>query len=220
MRAQQGEESLHNPAVALGARSGMTAIDWSAVPRPLAPEANQASALRLAPNTIVPNNTTVYMSGSTAYQYAINQAKMTVDQVSNTGSVTTGTLRLTLWFSTAVFPASGYETADYTLGTLAPAHTFTSIDSGFVPWTVPPTGCYHVALLLEEFVGAQWVYDDYVAYSNLQSINSPPRSPEAARRRSRGRRRMRHLRRSTTASAPSGRTARRLCRPLPRRPTR
>jgi hypothetical protein len=157
----------------------MTAIDWSAVPRTPVPDANRASSLRLAPNTIVPNNTTVYMSGSTAYQYAGNQARMTVDQVSNTGSVSTGTLRLTLWFSTAVFPASGYETSDYTLGALAPAHTFTGIDSGFVPWTVPPTGCYHVALLLEEFVNSAWVYDDYVAYSNLQSINGGcnPASP-------------------------------------------
>jgi hypothetical protein len=178
--AQQQDESRHNPGAA-GDRSGMTGVDWSAVPRTVAPDANpDRSAPKLAPNTIVPNNATVYMSGNTAYQYAGNQAEMTVAQVNNDSfSTTTGTLRLTLWFSTAPFPASGYETADYTLGTLAPRYYFYNIDSGYVPWTVPPTGCYHVALLLEEYTGSTWVYDDYVAYNNLQSINGgcAPASP-------------------------------------------
>src|SRR6202171_2665159 len=167
--AQQGE-SRH--AAAAASDAGRTGVDWSTVPRTPAPEANSDARVKLAPNAIVPNSATVYMSGNTAYQYAGNQAKMTVDQVNNDSyTTTTGTLRLTLWFSTAAFPASGYETADYTLGQLAPRYYYYQIDSGFVPWTVPPTGCYHATLLLEEYTGSTWGYDDYVAYTTLQSIN-------------------------------------------------
>ena len=158
---------------AVGDRSGMTGVDWSAVPRTAEPKANPNGTLKLVPDTIVPNNTTVYMSGNTTYQYAANQARMTVGQVNNDSyTVTTGQLRLSLWFSAASFPAAGYDTADYTLGQLAPRYYYSNIDSGFVTFIVPPTGCYHVSLLLEEYTGGQWVYDDYVAYTNLASINS------------------------------------------------
>src|SRR5258708_32043020 len=96
---------------------------------------------------------------------------MAVGQVNNDSyTVTTGQLRLSLWFSAASFPAAGYETADYTLGQLAPRYYYYNIDSGFVTFIVPPTGCYHVSLLLEDYTGSQSVYDHYVASTNIASI--------------------------------------------------
>jgi len=164
------QESRHTSKAA-GDVSGRIGVDWSAVPRPV-PQANPDGTLKFAPNAIVPNSSTVYMSGNTTYQYIGNQARMTVDQVNNDSyTTTTGTLRLALWFSTSSFPASGYETATYTLGQLQPRYYYSSIDSGYVAFTVPQTGCYYVTLLLEEYTGSQWVYDDYVAYSNRTSIN-------------------------------------------------
>jgi hypothetical protein len=175
-QAEQGESWQTSRLV--GDVGSMTGIDWSAVPRTASPQANPDGNLKVVPNVIVPNNSTIYMSGNTTYTYTGNQARMTVNRVDNVSyTYTTGTLRLVLWLSTAAFPASGYQTATYSLGQLAPRTYYSTIDSGYVPFATPPTGCYYVSLLLEEYVNNQWVYDDFVAYSNRTSINggcNPP----------------------------------------------
>jgi hypothetical protein len=158
---------------------GLTGINWSAVARAGVPEENGLpTPTQAVPNAVTPNSLSVYMSGNTSYQVLAGQARLMADNVSNDSySTTTGTLRLSLWLSSAAFPASGYRTAVYTLGQLSPRYYFYAIDSGWVTFSTPPAGCYHVAMLLEEYDGTQYVYDDYVSYSNLLSINNGCQGP-------------------------------------------
>ena len=111
--------------------------------------------------------------GFLSYSASGSTARMTADRVENDSLTrTSGTLRLALWMSTAGYRQIGYRTATYSLGQLPPNTYFANVDSGLVPWTVPPTGCYYVTLQLEEFQSdGTYAYVDYIDFSNLGSIN-------------------------------------------------
>jgi Putative binding domain, N-terminal len=112
-------------------------------------------------------------SGFISYSASGSTARLTADRVDNASlSRTSGTLRLTLWMSTIGYRQTGYRTATYSMGQLPPNTHFSNVDSGLVPWTVPPTGCYYVSMLLEEFQpDSTYAYVDYLDFSNLAAIN-------------------------------------------------
>jgi hypothetical protein len=115
------------------------------------------------------------IDGYLSYTYNTNtgRLRLLVDRVSNNNATrTSGTLRLSVWFSTQAFPSPGYRTATYSLGQLSPNYYFYNIDSGDIPFTTPPTGCYFVTVLLEEWSGAEWFYVDFVETSPKQGINT------------------------------------------------
>lgn len=111
--------------------------------------------------------------GLIAYSFSGSTARLTADRVENASlSRTSGTLRLALWMSTGGYRQFGYRTATYSLGQLPPNTHFSNLDSGVIPFTVPPTGCYYVSMQLEEFQSdGTYAYVDYLDFTNLVSIN-------------------------------------------------
>lgn len=147
--------------------SGMTAVSPPPI-TPGEPEAHASAVPATAPlvpagaSTLGTNG--ISFAGYVEYQVSGSFARMTAPQVSNNSSTrTTGTLRMNLWFSEGGYRQFGYSTAKYTLGTLLPNYYFYSIDSGWVAFSVPPTGCYYVSILLEEYQSTgTWEYVDYI----------------------------------------------------------
>ena len=119
-------------------------------------------------------STTLYFDGDVAYTFSGSTAVLTADYVRNTSTTyTTGTLRMSLWMSQGNYRQSGYYTAQYTLGSLSPNHYFYDISSGTIAFSLPPTGCYYVSMLLEEYQGnSTWYYVDYIDFSNKVSVNN------------------------------------------------
>src|SRR5258708_19195034 len=117
--------------------------------------------LRIAPQSI-------FFSGSFGYSIGGGQAILKPDTVSNTNNTATGPLRFSLWFTTSPFPASGTNTASYSItASLAAGQSINGVNSGGtgVPFTDPPTGCYYVSLVLEENVSGTWTTRDYGTFS-------------------------------------------------------
>lgn len=113
------------------------------------------------------------LEGTVGYQIAGSQARLTADGVSNANpSRTSGTLRLALWMSASGYNQTGYRTAIYQIGYLLPNHFFSNLDSGWVAFSSPPSGCYYVSMLLEEYNGAQWVVVDYRNFVNRVAIGT------------------------------------------------
>jgi len=154
------------------------------IPVPLpeaAPDAVMPSERPLVPESLPPvsaNGTNgLSLVGNISYSYLANSisgtATLHADKVQNTTTTrTSGTLRLTLWMSTGGYRQTGYRTAIYTMGQLPPNSFFAPIDSGNITFTTPPTGCYFVSMLLEEFQSdGTYAYVDYLDFNNLASIN-------------------------------------------------
>jgi hypothetical protein len=113
-----------------------------------------------------PLSATLYFSGSFGYQVGGGMAVVMADDVANTGAMTTGPLRFSLWWTpSAPFPAAGTNTAHYDLGTLAPGQHLTGVNSGQIPFLDPGHGCYYVTLVLEQFVSGNWQTEDYGNFS-------------------------------------------------------
>ena len=156
----------------------------AAIPVPLpdaAPDAVMPSERPLVPESLPPISANgvngLSLVGLISYAYTANAttgtAQLHADRVENASTTrTSGTLRLTLWLSTAGYRQTGYRTAIYTLGQLPPNSYYAPVDSGNLTFTTPPTGCYYVSMLLEEFQsGGTYAYVDYLDYNNLASIN-------------------------------------------------
>ena len=79
-----------------------------------------------------------------------------VDHIVNSrSSGSSGSLRLALWATTTV-PIFGntiqnYTLATYNLNPLNHGFQYNNVDSGEVPYTAPPSGCYYLTLALLEF---------------------------------------------------------------------
>lgn len=152
------------------------------IPMPMpeaAPKSAMPSERPIVPDALGPveSNGTNGLSlvGFISYSANVNTgiANLHADRVENTNTTrTSGTLRLTLWMSTGGYRQTGYRTAIYTMGTLNPNSYYAPVDSGNVTFTTPPTGCYFVSMLLEEFQsGGSYAYVDYLDFSNKASIN-------------------------------------------------
>ena len=119
------------------------------------------------------------LQGTVTYSYVYigssGTLRMTVGEVRNSriGGVS-GTLRLALWATTTV-PVFGqtifaYTLGTYTLGQLSGGTSFFNVDSGTVGFTTPPSGSYYITMALQEFDGAQYVYQDLYTFSSLQTF--------------------------------------------------
>ena len=117
------------------------------------------------------------LEGNLTYNYQGSILRMTADRVRNSRTTgVSGTLRLELW-ATATPPVFGQTISAYTLGTyslgvLNAGTSFTNIDSGNVAFTAPPPGTYYITMALMEFDGAQYVYQDFFVFSNLQTFGT------------------------------------------------
>jgi subtilisin-like proprotein convertase family protein len=112
--------------------------------------------------------------------------KFTADEVVNTGTTTSGKVRLEVWFtSTPWDPAGsnhGYRVAidplGGTTGTLDAGYAFKNISATVPVTNVPPPGPYFVTLIATEYSGANPAVDDgYVAdseyaWSKLMTVGS------------------------------------------------
>jgi len=113
-----------------------------------------------------------------SYQISSPQVRLTAYRVSNTNPTrTSGTLRLRLWFAQSGYRMTGYPTAIYQLGFLMPNHYFPNVNSGLIPFSSPPSGCYYVSMLLEEYNGSGYPYVDYADFTNRVAIGSGSCSP-------------------------------------------
>lgn len=118
----------------------------------------------------IDKNNGLELEGAVAATWGASGVRMTVGRVANrrTGG-TSGTLRLELW-ATAAAPVFGetiyhYALGAFTLGTLPGGFGFPNVDTGLVPYSPPPTGCYYLTVALLEFIGAQYFYQDLVTFT-------------------------------------------------------
>ena len=110
----------------------------------------------------------IFFSGSFSYSLGGGNAILKADTVTNPNGSASGPLRFSLWFTPTPYPASGYSTASYDItASLAAGQSISPVNGGStpVPFTVPPTGCYSVALVLEENVSGTWTQRDYGNFS-------------------------------------------------------
>ncbi|MDQ2978547.1 MAG: hypothetical protein M3R62_04960 [Acidobacteriota bacterium] len=120
------------------------------------------------------------LEGILTYNYQGTVLNMTAERVRNSRtSGVSGTLRLELWATTTAPPApsvgqtiSAYTLGTYTLGVLNAGTSFTNINSGNVAFTAPPPGTYYITMALMEFDGSQYVYQDFIVFSNLQTFGT------------------------------------------------
>lgn len=151
-----------------GSGPNLTAPQRAGVPSAVVP-AQQPSVQALTP--------TVHFGGTVGYSNlsaSTSTVVLTAAYVYNDSlTTTTGTLRLNLWLSTGGYRQTGYSTAKYSMGTLAPNHYFSNISSGTITFLSPPTGCYYASMMLEEYqADGTWSYYDYVDFTNKIVINN------------------------------------------------
>jgi len=99
-----------------------------------------------------------------SYTYSNDSAVLTAEAVRNADSVRSDALRLELWAFTAPYAPgmSGMRLAMYQLPRLDAGAELAAIDSGPVPFTLPPTGVWYLSMLLTEFTGASADNDGYI----------------------------------------------------------
>jgi hypothetical protein len=144
------------------------------IPLPAAPQSlDRPPAAESEPPVSALGANGLSLVGLISYSFSGSTARLMADRVENASlSRTSGTLRLTLWMSAGGYRQFGYRTAIYSLGQLPPNTHFSNVDSGLIPFSVPPTGCYYVSMQLEEFqTDGTYAYVDYLDFTNLVSIN-------------------------------------------------
>lgn len=103
--------------------------------------------------------------GSFSFSTGASGTRMTVDHIINTrSSGTSGSLRLELWATTTV-PVFGNTINRFVLGSfnlnpLQAGFEYNNVDTGFVTFTPPPTGCYYITVALLEFDSGTYFYED------------------------------------------------------------
>jgi|GEM_PF-3072145 len=110
----------------------------------------------------------VTFSGNFGYTVGGGKAHMTVQDITNTGTATSGPLHLILVFTpNGPFPNTGFMfTAQYDLPPLAVGQHYTNVDSGLVNFTDPGNGCWYVAIVLyEERNDGAYIADDWGNFS-------------------------------------------------------
>ena len=110
----------------------------------------------------------IFFSGSFSYGIGGGQAILKADNVTNPNASGSGPLRFALWWTPTPYPSAGNIVATYDITpSLAANSSVTPVNGGntAVPFTIPPTGCYSVALVLEENVSGTWTQRDYGNFS-------------------------------------------------------
>lgn len=137
--------------------------------------------------------TSLTLSGGWSYQYGTNTVTLTVGRITNnaTGG-NSGTLRLELWAFSTPYDGSalpGYRLAQYQMTGLNGGSSYNNVSSGSVTATLPPSGTWHMALLLTEYNGSSFVVRHYLLSTTGQTlvcttasctVVSPPLAPARA----------------------------------------
>src|SRR6266550_6667878 len=110
------------------------------------------TAIRSRPRAKIMLSSTLQFYGSYSYSFGGGTALMKADTVQNSSASPTGPLRFALLMATSPYPAAGFTTATYAFGPIAANTSISNVNSGNVPFTVPPTGCYNITLVLQEQV--------------------------------------------------------------------
>ena len=131
---------------------------------------NSVAVTGTSGGTTAASGASLGLYGNTSWQENGAIVTIHVDQISNTGSGTSGRLRLQLWATVTPYSdepvLTGYVLASlqftYVLG---PNQYFSNVTQT-VPFKRPPAGRYYTTLTLEEYTGSEWVIRDYVTYSS------------------------------------------------------
>ncbi len=110
----------------------------------------------------------IFFSGSFGYSIGGGQAMLKADNVTNPNGTASGPLRFALWWTPTPYPSAGNIVATYDITPSLAANSSTGpVNAGNtgVPFTQPPTGCYSIALVLEENVSGTWTERDYGNFS-------------------------------------------------------
>jgi len=124
--------------------------------------------LSVGSKSIRPLAAGIFFSGSFSYSIGGGQTVLKADNVTNPNGSASGPLRFSLWFTPTSYPSAGYVTGSYDItSSLAAGQSISPVNGGNtgVPFTIPPTGCYSVALVLEENVSGTWTERDYGNFS-------------------------------------------------------
>ena len=122
--------------------------------------------------------------GSVGYSAIANIVLLVADEVHNfDASGTSGSLRLELWATPMPFAGEGsfvggYRLAAYSFGPLAAGASLKKVESGVLPYTLPPSGRWYVALVLTEYTGGGvnggYSVDNYLRFPDQISGSGPP----------------------------------------------
>lgn len=118
--------------------------------------------------------TSLTLSGGWSYQYGTNTVTLTVGKITNnaTGG-NSGSLRLELWAFSSPYDGTampGYRLAQHQLSVLNGGSAYNNVSSGSITATLPPTGTWHMALLLTEYNGSSFVVRHYLLTTKGQTL--------------------------------------------------
>jgi hypothetical protein len=109
-----------------------------------------------------PANTNISLAGSWAFSLSGSSVVITADKVQNGASTgVSGTLRLELWAFPNAFSGQGKQVAVYSLGQLNARASLSSISSGSISLTSPPSGLSYFTLLITELNGSDYLADAF-----------------------------------------------------------
>src|SRR5829696_6195950 len=93
--------------------------------------------------------TSLSLVGSGSYSVVGNTVVLRADGIENNefGGIS-GTIRLELWAFSTPFPGTtiGYKLASYVVGQLSGGFGFYNVNSGFIPFALPPPGAWSFSL--------------------------------------------------------------------------
>jgi hypothetical protein len=134
--------------------------------------------------------TNVQFVGNVGYSYDIvtdptmPTAVLTADRIANIDTSGSGNLKMELWAMTTPFSSgvpAGIKLAEYSPGQLNAGTIFNSVNSGSIPFVVPPNGTWTFVMLLTEFTNAAtdggYVVRDFVNFFPAVLLGPPPTNP-------------------------------------------
>ena len=116
--------------------------------------------------------TSLSFVGTGSYTVTGNSVVLRADRVDNNEFFgISGTLRLELWAFSSPYPQTtvGYKLASHVLGQLLGGYSLQNIDSGSIPFSLPPAGGWWFSLHIREYVGSGadgYVTRDYINFSS------------------------------------------------------
>ena len=130
----------------------------------------------------------IHFVGGTSYTIMGNDVVLTADRIVNfSASGVSGTLRLELWAYPTPFNGSsqaGYRLAEHLLGTIDAGYGFQNIDSGAIPFTLPPNGTWVVTMMVSEYDGSPgnngYTPIDYLNFSDPLVVAQPGAATKVA----------------------------------------
>jgi hypothetical protein len=120
--------------------------------------------------------TSLSFVGSGSFNVVGNTVVLQANEIlNNEFSGISGTIRLELWAFSLPYPGTtiGYKMASYVVGQLNGGYYFYNINSGSIPFTLPPPGTWYFSLQAREFVGGGgdgYVTRDYINFSSPERV--------------------------------------------------